>query len=233
MYKAKRFILGFFSVLLVIAIGSACGGSAANNDQGVSFTLLGFFNAVPDDPCGEEPGAVGSAEISISEADETNSAVRSVLGLQNNLTGQFIRTQRIFLKYFIPDASVQPPDTNIPASRLIAPFVQAGSDGGFDSSLPDSFGDEETACNRAYLDASVIPAEVRNFLNLNRSSLPEFPYSMIITVNVSGVTNSGEVHTTNEADLFVQVNSDLTINSSDSNSGTDTTNETDTTNTEG
>ena len=56
---------------------------------------------------------------------------------------------------------------------------------------------------------------------------------MIITVNVSGVTNSGEVHTTNEADLFVQVNSDLTINSSDSNSGTDTTNETDTTNTEG
>ena len=219
-----KIVQHFFNVAaLAIILTSvvSCGGSAGNNDQGVSFTFLGFFSSAPTDPCGEEPGAISGTEIGVSEADESNSAVSAVLGLQNNLTGQFIRTQRVFLKYFIPDASIQPPNTNVPASRIIAPFVATGSDG-FDSSLPDSFADEDTACNRAYLQANVITAEVRNFLNINRSSLPEFPYTLIVTASVSGVTSSSETHDTNEVELFVQVNSDLTISESDGGTGTDT-----------
>ena len=229
MSKIVRHFLSLTALAIIVVSGVSCGGTAGNNDQGVSFTLLGFFAGVPSDPCGEEPGAVSGVEVGVSEADESNSGVSSVLGLQNNLSGQFIRTQRVFLKYFVPDSSLQPPNTNVPASRVIAPFVSADSEGSFDSSLPDSFGDEEISCNRAYVRANVITAEVRNFLNINRSSLPEFPYTLIVTATVSGVTSSGETHDTNEVELFVQVNSDLSISSSDGtggDTGTDTGEET-------
>ena len=46
----KSFRLGLAGLLVLCSLNS-CGGAGSSNDQGVSFTALGFFAALPEAQC--------------------------------------------------------------------------------------------------------------------------------------------------------------------------------------
>ena len=119
--------------LAVVAILAGAGlygcGTATNNDQGVSFTLLGFFAEFPDSGkgCVDLPaGALGMIVPLSSGETETGqnvSGVLTIMGLQNNLSQVFVRTERIFIDYYIEGASMQPPSTTLATRQGRAPAV--------------------------------------------------------------------------------------------------------------
>lgn len=202
-------------VLMAFALGSC--GSASNNDQGVAFTLLGFFAAGDVDGCDLPAGELGqftpigeldsSSIVGDSEESGDSGAVLTYLGIQNNLTGQFIRTDRVLLSYYIEGASAQPPSTTLALSSVVGPSVVASdsssdTEGGatndpFDSSLPPGFDNE--SCSREFLQFMVVPPDIRAWINLNKGSLPEAPFVMTATVEVTGLTSAGARLTTNPA----------------------------------
>ena len=202
-------LLSFVGAAGLVAGLVSCGGGGTSNDQGVSFTLLGFFEALPEDQCQPLDPFVSRVSTTISDTENTESAgsggvVTTIAAMQNNLSGQFVRSQRAELSFFIPGASVQPPSTNVGAGAVISPLAPPGADagGGFDSSLPPSFGADD--CNRGYTTIAVVPADIRAWVNLNRNSLPEAPFPMVVDVTISGVTSAGDHIDSNTAEIFVE-----------------------------
>ncbi|RMD85533.1 MAG: hypothetical protein D6808_05050 [Candidatus Dadabacteria bacterium] len=232
-----KVLIGVGLILSVLSCGST------NNDQGVSFTFLGYFSEVPDDPSGAVPaGVVGlSAPLSTATGESSASfggAIVTVAGVQNNLSGQFIRVDRIFMSYNIPGASAQPPDTSAALSILLGPASSStssggdtgtgteggGSSGASGSSLPDSFANGSLS-NINYAQFMVVPPEIIAWLNFNRAKLPEPPFTMTVTAYLSGVTSAGDRMDTNSVPLFIQFVPDNVIEpteGSDSSSSSST-----------
>jgi hypothetical protein len=153
-----------FLCLPVVALSSAwflaCGGNgAANNDQGVSVTLLGFFSGTTgnlngggqqptQNNCGGIPASLGRVLLRLGDAlPETDSGSSSAngtdpsssyvvaIGVQNNLMGQYYRGDRLVLDYYIPGSSLQPPSTNVALSIFAGPASSgSGSSGASGSS---------------------------------------------------------------------------------------------------
>lgn len=215
---------------VVIALISGC-GSATNNDQGVSVSLLGFFTEFGECDSDLPAGLLGqsipisgsqgfdSGTVGNNEILGTESGVAAILGLQNNITQQGFRAQRAYLEYYIEGASVQPPSTTIPFSLFVGPAIDPNADQntGFDSSLPNSFG--QSFCNRAFGQAVYLPAEVRAWLNLNRGSLPELPVTMVVSVTVTGLSTAGDRYDTNPVELLVNLTPDNTVPPTDGGGG--------------
>jgi hypothetical protein len=221
--KSKLVVSTLVSALLAFATGCGTAGTS-NNDQGVAFTLLGFFDAEDTDT-----GITGlSVPLStVPEEEQQNSgAILATLGVQNNLTGQFIRTDRALISYYIEGATIQPPDTTIPFSGVLGP-TQSDDDPPVpvDPTLPGEF--EE---NQLFGEIPVVPPAIMTFLNLNRAQLPELPFVMEVIVNVSGVTSSGDRLETNQQTLTVLFTPDAIIppEGTDGGGGTDTDTDTDT-----
>lgn len=203
------------TVSLALSLGltlSGCGSSGSNNDQGVAFTLTGFFaSADGDDGGGTGGGGLQGISVPIAvPGDETqipfSGAVVAAARVENNLAGQFIRLERIFLDYNIEGASVQPPSTSAPFSGVLgtATPIPPGSGG---TTLPPDAGEGNVATN----EFLVVPPAILEWLNLNRNFLPEAPFTMTVTARVSGVTSSGDRLTTNDLDLFVLFTPDIPI----------------------
>lgn len=197
---------------LVTAAVIGCGGGSSNN-QGVSFTLLGFFESGEDDAAGQ----VGSI-LPLSSQFETSEAISGSVfvwaGAMNNLSQQFIRTDGMFLSYFIPGATSNPPRTATSFGMILGPAVGDSTEGQppFDSSLPPSFADEENApSNVAKIEVNLLPPDIRTWINLNRTSLPEPPFDMIITAYATGLTSAGDRIDSNKAQYLVQFTPDNII----------------------
>jgi hypothetical protein len=167
-----------------------------------------------------EPSTTVS-DASSSGVDEAGSFI-SVVGVQNNLYGQVFRADRVFLDYYIPGATAQPPSTNVPVALLAGPAEAAaqtnigGANGnnntnpgqnpglrkpGFTSLPPSMY----NICNRALAQITVIPAAIREWLNFNRDSLPEAPFAMEVTIRVTGLSSSGDRIDTNDGTFPFQV----------------------------
>lgn len=216
----RGLVLGF-SVAALVSCGSA------RNDQGVSFTLLGAFSETPGaDACASIPSGVSGMTIPLASlsgegasGDDAAGGLLLYLGVQNNLSDQFLRTVEARFDYEVPGASAQPPSTTLPFQTLVGPFISTNTDAGttggtgFDSSLPGSFGDD-SACNRAYGQTLVLPGSVRSWIALNKASLPDTPFTMIITITVNGVTNAGKTFESNDVSIPVVVVSDNQLNGS-------------------
>ncbi|MBN8550140.1 MAG: hypothetical protein J0M12_12555 [Deltaproteobacteria bacterium] len=195
-------------------------GSSSNNNQGVSFTLLGYFaSAGETDSTGETttlpPGLTGLS-ITISDTDNeappspTNfggGTILAYVGTQNNIVTEFIRVDQSFIQYIVPGASAQPPSTNYALALTLGPG-QSSSLTPPTSSLPGSF---DGYPNIGYAQIPIISSDIRAWLNLNRGLLPEMPFIMTVKTVLSGVTSAGDRLYTNDADIFVQVNSDTII----------------------
>lgn len=206
--------------LIVSASVLGC-GSATNNDQGASFTLLGYFASIGS---GETlPTQVTGLSILLSDTQSDEQApgagnfgggtVLGVIGVQNNLVAQFIRTDQVFFEYNVPGASAQPPSTNYPVVLTLGP-AESASVNPPSSSLPGGF---EGISNRAFAEVPVLPAEIRQWMSLNRNSLPDLPFIMSVTTVVSGVTSAGDRFETNPAQLLIQVNDDTVITPTEGN----------------
>lgn len=198
--------------LTVAAVGFFGCGSGSNNNQGVSFTLLGFFETFD----GEDPELVEVVPLSNQNESDPNESgnVFSFAGSMNNLSQQFIRTDGMYLSYFIPGATRQPPDTATAYSVVLGPAVDTSVEEGedpFDSSLPPSFAGEDAPSNISRGLVSIVPADIREWLNLNRNSLPELPFDMVVTAYASGITSSGDRLDTNEVQFLVKFTTDVVI----------------------
>ena len=197
----------------------ACGDST-RNDQGVSFTFFGWFA----DSGGAEgrtgiilPLTQGLGNEAIGNTGSNDSLVFA--GLQNNLTGQFIQAQRIIHKYKIPGASITPPSTSDSAALFLGPAVAgeaagggaagggAAANQGITSSLPNSFAQPNTG----YAQVFLIPPQVRQFIALNRASMPPAPFTMVVSSYVTGITSSGKRIDSNEIQIDVLFTDDLVI----------------------
>lgn len=211
----KRFLGVAVAIVAVASLASLVACGSANNDQGVAFTFLGYFQEAGD-RSGEIPeGLVGlsaplSDTISQESASESHGgALTAFVGLQNNLSGQFIRVKRIYFSYAIAGASLQPPDTSLPLSGVIGPgeTESEGEDeeqGGpeeNESSLPDTFAGD--AGPRYFVETLVVPPAVMSWLSFNRDSLPELPFTMVVTAQIEGIASGADVLLTNKEDLVV------------------------------
>ena len=230
----KRLTAGSLALSLLAAVGCG-GNGASNNDQGVSVTFLGFFStpdgatgvsgaylrlasAAPEP--GQSSGSVG--------VDPAGGLI-AYAGLRNNLIGQYFRADRVLYDFHIPGATTQPPSTNAPMTGIVGPGSNAGSgtdgsnndNGNVNSggsggtfqpdndsirrpggtSLPPGF----SAGNPLYSVVPIVPFSIVEWVNFNRSSLPEPPFLMEVRTRITGLTSSGDRLETNTETLGVTV----------------------------
>ena len=224
------------SSLLILAVNGC--GSASNNDQGVSFTLLGFFAdfdgevglagaAVPIGeilPATTEPGGSLPAENDppVGTVPGATDFV-AVVGSQNNLSSQTIRVERAFLTYVIPGSSAQPPSTSVPLTVVLGPNPGTSQRNPADffpgsraiptSDLPPGISGEDSQGTpvRAYSQIPLITSSVRTWMNLNRDLLPEPPFQLELSVVLSGVTSAGDRLESNQGTLWISITPETSV----------------------
>jgi len=227
MSKKASQISMVFAVALFAVLLMSCGG-ASNNDQGMGFTLFGFYKDAG------ETGDAGQLAPLSSDPESASGAYHGLttfFALQNNLLHQGIRVQRTILRYYVEGASVQPPSTTQPMGVILGPASSGGSttkegplvraeEGGGssaagggvvkppDGSLPPGW---ESIANVQYAESYIVPAEIMAWLNLNRQYLPELPFTMTVTASVVGITTAGDQLVTNELNYMVQFTPDVII----------------------
>ena len=207
--------VGISLLVLGGAAGALHGCGSSNNDQGVSFTAIGYNTFDENRVCQPDTFTTGmSIPISMGTTGETlvnsGQAVYSCINLQNNMTTMFIRTDRVFHEFFIEGASAQPPSSSAPLSIVLGPGKgsdAAGLQGSPSSSLPPGM----TNANSMSAPFIAIPAEIMEWISLNREALPEPPFTMGVTHYVSGVTSSGDRLNSNPLTMFVVVTPDVII----------------------
>jgi hypothetical protein len=216
---------------LLFAGIAGCGGGS-NNDNGVGFTLVGFNSADATTRVCQAATFVSQIAVPLSEGSRAEGAVPDVgifqcLSIQNNMTTQAVKTDRAHVDYFIQGAGEQPPSTttamplfltSATASALGAGTLntQPGTKPG--STFPGTAGGSGTtttggtgARTNATGSIAILPPAVREWLSIHRESLPPRPFEMIITVQVSGVTSSGDRIESNELPLTAIVYEDNTF----------------------
>jgi len=194
----SRVIIGASVVALVAFNLIGCGGGTSNN-QGTSFTFLGWF-----DPTDTDQNLLG---LSTTLSGSPGIAVGAV-GLQNNLVGQIIRVQRLEHEFYIPGATEQPPSTAFPLGVVLLSPVGEEGEPGTNSSLPGTLTGDG---NVVYAESYVVPPEIMEWINLNRNSLPEPPFTMNVISRAYGVTSAGDVMYSNDMAFSVTFLPDTNI----------------------
>jgi hypothetical protein len=171
---SRIFLIAIFAVSLLGGYGC---GSSSNNDQGTSFTALGFF--VPGTAGGTgQNGTIIPLFSDVSETDGLSNLTS--IGVQNRLQSQFIRVVRVDCSYDVQGSSLNIPDDSEPLGSI----VEAGGS--------------------SFIAIQVISPDIFSFLNNNQNSLPQLPFKMTVTCSVTGVTQAGDVLTTNPVHYPVQ-----------------------------
>lgn len=219
---AKKVLTGTLLASLILG-GIGCGDSTKNN-QGTSFTFLGWFIEIDDEIIGVSTtampisGQTTGSDTTESSFPATFASPFLLAGLTNNLVGQTIRVERIFHDYFVPGAAV-----NLPSSSSALPTTLiAASDGDPESpsSLPGNLDPDATDItenaddaigNIVFAGTPLVPASVREFLVLNRNQFPEPPFILVVTSYVSGVTSAGHRLDSNRVEFEILVEPDVLI----------------------
>jgi len=199
-----------FALVLSLIFGLAsCGGGASNNDQGTSFLAYGYFQPEePDDLGGDRVGVTGLILPLFTDtaripdvygiwADGLLAAVE--MGIENRLSQQFIRVDRIDCDYDIQGSELNVPSDSHSASYVLGPRVilEDGSGGSTaDEEAPDA--------NKVYASFEVISPDIYSFLAVNQAYLPALPFRMTAVCRATGVTQAGDVLTTNRLHLLIQ-----------------------------
>ncbi|MCC6220239.1 MAG: hypothetical protein IT291_03250 [Deltaproteobacteria bacterium] len=186
------------NVVMAMTVAAALGcGSATNNDQGTSFLALGFFETGDGDAGdagtvvylnNDVEGLQGVIPlfVPIDKDPEEEGLQGGYIGLQNNLSAQFIRSERIDCCYTVPGADSS---LNIPCDSWH-----------FTTVLPASEGEEPAT---SYSQVEIVSPDIIAYLNVNTNSLPELPYRMVAECTVVGVSQAGDVFETNP--VFYQI----------------------------
>ena len=222
--KAAKAIvaISLIGTLAIVAVG--CGDST-RNDQGTAFTFLGWFQEIDDEivglvftatPLSGYPITGGSDDPEIG-APGFLSEPFGLAGMSNNMTGQFVRVDRIHHEYYVPGASSQPPSSSVAVPTTLLP----ASDGlPPQSSLPGALdpdviqppeGAENALGSISFAAAAFIPSSVREYLVLNKNQFPEPPYIMVVTSTASGVTSAGNRINSNSVEFEILIEPDVII----------------------
>jgi len=206
----KKVWLSFLSIVFGMTM-TACGNNS-NNDQGTAFLALGYFEFVdPTSPDDVVPvtGLTFDLESDFEFGNGTAAGVGTgsfqtvLIGLENRLATQFIRSERYDCSYDVPGAQ---PGLLIPDSVERASFVIGAAEGITTTAEGDTrFPSDNDAVRPQVLFSriSVLNTETVQFLNTNRNSLPQLPYSLTATCRAVGITQAGDVITTNPVSIPV------------------------------
>jgi hypothetical protein len=189
--------------LVVICLACmAFGCGSTGGDTGSSFTFFGFYM----DSTGKE-GCDGLSAPLAALIDTGNSFdLIPAAGLQNNITGQYIRVQRLFISYNIVGLATVPPLATFPLSQIIGPAAMSNAGTGVDTSLPDNAGSNTKGMpNIVYAEFSIIPQSMRTWLRNNQGILPARPFVLEATVQARGTTSSGDEVDTNTGTLLIEI----------------------------
>ena len=194
--------------ILLGAVLVGCGSGTTNNDQGTSFLALGYYD--------DSTGTVGRSGIQALLGPDSavitsdggfqadGNAVGVFIGLQNRLSAQFIRLERIECAYEVPGAN---PGFRIPNdSHNTAAIISASpsADDRDENQNPIPLGtDGENSGSRLFYGFPIVSSDIISFLNVSRNSLPELPFSLIATCQAVGVTQAGDVLITNPVQFQV------------------------------
>ena len=182
----KGRIFGSIAILasiLAAASWSGCGGSS--NDQGISFRSLGYFM--------DSTGTTGQSGTCASLTDDnTVPTINSdgtlnggFLGLQNSML-QGINLNFVNLSYQVSGSSLAIP------SDVFALGGRLGPANNSESSPPTGF-----------FQTLIVSPAIFEFLNQNRSRLPQPPFSMVVFTTATGTADNGDVFTTQTVNFQV------------------------------
>lgn len=223
-------IKNFWPVLaatLIAGLVAGCGDST-RNDQGVSVSFNGWAptgSTCPPDqgittllvPIADTfitgGGGIPDQEVggdTIQNSGSVGGAVFLTAFLDNFLAFQGIRVDRAFHEYHIPGAGVEVPSTSVGVSLTLGPDNTGVGDDQFgqDSTLPEGF---SGLGSQGCANIPLIPADVRTFINLNRTAMPEPPFVMVVRTYVSGVTTGGNRVDSNAIEFEVVFTTDVVL----------------------
>ncbi len=205
----KKLLISF--VALVIGVSVAACGNNSNNDQGTSFLALGYFTLVNDEVAPTTQVRF-SLESDIPLGTGTGSESNVLIGLENRLATQFIRIERYDCSYDIPGAQ---PGFTVPDFVERASFVIGAAGVGGDGLEGDArFPGEDEAVRPQVLfsNIAILSTDTVAFLNVNRNSIPALPFTMTATCRAVGITQAGDVLTTNPVSIPVLLVRDSFLN---------------------
>lgn len=188
--------LGHLAILFALAVAMAGCGSGGNNDQGIAFTATGIFGT----PITENDGEIicpvptttnvivdVSGRLSLSSVlGFPISQCEGFLALENNLTQLAINVQRVDVSYEIPGGAIAIPENPVAVGYTVA---SASSTSETTSGQPNLV--------YAQLPQQMVPAQMMEFLRINRNLLPQTPYRMTATLVAVGQAQNGDQYRTN------------------------------------
>jgi hypothetical protein len=204
--------MSLFSRIFRITLGSVAalalsismfGCTGTNNDQGTSFQALGFFldgsgasgqlgSIVFLNESSPSRSAEGLSQVStplfIPSSIGPNGVQGGYIGLENMLTSQFIRTVGANCSYSVPGADAS---LTIPSDSWFFTTVLGPAEGGEGTGTSSSRG------NVAFAQIVIVSPDVIQFLSVNQNRLPALPFRMLVECDVTGISQSGNVLTTN------------------------------------
>ena len=212
----------------VLALGLALNGCGSSpNDQGVSFSLLGFGELTTDAATGRTVCSSATftnlVDVALSDIIEGNGVIVGCPVIQNNMTNVTVRSERVNLSFFIAGATDQPPSSSTAATIVLGPVQNVADPNTGNPTNPTNptnpgtqpVNGQNAIQSRGTVPVNLVPQATRAWLSENRASLPNPPFSMDITVTVSGITSAGDQLVSNQALIQANVTNDLPINPSD------------------
>lgn len=199
--------LALIAGLLVVG----CGDSG-DNDNGVAFRAVGFFQGeIQEDKC-----QVPTTSKAI--ADQSNNLVldsalvdsgypagvffcRAYLWLENNLLGQALLVDRLDFEYEVPGSRIGLPAHSSSIGIRLNP-INANPD-----TSPSPFGPPNVYIGLP--EAQIVPASVVLFLRQNRQTLPQLPYTMIVKMTAHAHSDAGQNLVSNEIRYTITWEQDL------------------------
>ncbi len=217
MFTQNLKLLTTGSLALGILLSLGCGGGATNNDQGTSFLATGYFkrNSPTDATLAPSTGDVALLNSDVAVSNIDGLFTTAYIELQNRLSRQFIRTVRIDCKYEIPGSNIDVPDDSFQVSQVLGP-AQAAAPGVATPTAPaapgagggaaggGAAGGVGALASSNRLEFLVVSPDLYSFLNSFRASLPVAPFRMIATCSATGVSQAGDVFTTNSLNYLIQ-----------------------------
>lgn len=181
----KGRIFGSIALAALIIVAASWSGCGSSNDQGISFRSLGYFS----DSAGTAGETGTCASLTNDNTVPTLNADGTVnggfLGLQNSML-QGINLNFANLSYKVNGSSLAIPNDV---------FALGGRLGPADGS--------ESNSSTSFNQILIVGPNIFQFLNQNRSRLPQPPFSMVVATTATGTSDSGDVFTTNSVNFQV------------------------------
>jgi hypothetical protein len=197
---------------LVVGLCVVGCGDGGDNDNGIAFRAVGFFQGTLNEDRCEVPTA------SQAIADQSQNLFlddvlvdsgypagvffcRAYVWLENNLVNQAVVVNRLDFEYEIPGSRIGLPVHTSAVGIRINPIST-------DPNAPPSpFG--PTNVYIGLPEAQIVPASVVLFLRQNRQTLPELPYTMIVKMTAHARSDTGQNLTSNEIRYTITWQKDL------------------------